>query len=289
MMNANHLHAWASSQLSTHTPFADVTAWWIVEHFSAQKKAYLIAHNPELTRDMCESVKVAVKEYCADHKPLGYILGSVPFADLTINVVPPLLIPRSETEEWVEWVITELKEYKKETLRILDLCTGTGCIALALAQAFPNAEIIGVDINPVAIEAAQKNAATNNILNARFILSDVFSAVEGQTFDVIVSNPPYIDLEEWKTLAPSVKNWEDPAALVAPHKGLFFYEKITAQAPSFLKTDSIVKNAPRLIVEIGYQQNESVTALFEAQGYKNVAAHKDINENWRWVSAELKT
>lgn len=289
MTHARHLHAWATSQLSAQTPFADATAWWVIEHFAKKTVATLMVENPELDRDVCEDVKKAVFEYCSENKPLGYILGWVPFNDLTITVKPPLLIPRSETEEWVEWLIESLKQYKHEKLRILDLCTGTGCIGLALAAAFPQAEVTGVDINPTAIEVAQKNAAANTIQNATFVESDLFAAVAGKSFDLVVSNPPYIDYDEWMTLAPSVKNWEDPAALVAPHNGLLFYEKIAASSKKFLSKISVLDNVPRLVVEIGYQQAESVSDVFAKEGYKKIAAHSDVNGNPRWISLTLSS
>ena len=145
-------------------------AWLLLEHVLAQTKAQLMMQ-PTLSLSPAQQVQLAVlvQERVIHRKPIQYLLGSVPFADLTIMVRPPTLIPRPETEEWVMWLVQKLDSVRDQPLRILDLCTGSGCIALALAKAFPRAQVLGVDIAPEAIALARENAEKNRLINVDFV------------------------------------------------------------------------------------------------------------------------
>jgi len=202
------------------------------------------------------AIQQLLDEHLHNHKPLAYILGSQPFLTLDLTIVPPILIPRPETEWWVAHLIEECQKLDtatKNSLRILDLCTGSGCIALALAHALPQSHIIGIDINPAAIPLAQQNSARNNVDNVTFVLSDLFKELGTQTFDLIVANPPYISQSDYQTLEESVRNWEDPQALWAENEGTQLIRQIVMRAPEYL-TDALSGHLPRLWIEIGYDQ-----------------------------------
>src|SRR3989338_4187569 len=130
------------------------------------------------------------KEHIEENRPIQYIIGNTDFLDLKIKVKEPILIPRSETEEWVNNLLNKFKNFENHKLKIVDIGTGTGCIAIALAKFFKNSEIFAIDINPVALELAQENAELNKIKNIKFVESDLFSNFD-EKVDIIVSNPPY--------------------------------------------------------------------------------------------------
>ena len=136
-------------------------AWWILEAITGKSKSALISQEAiELTHEQKAKLSEWLKKITKHHMPMQYLLGSVPFADLEILVDPHVLIPRPETEEWCTWIIekiSKLEQQTKDKIRILDVCCGSGCIALALAQAFPLSFVIGSDINPEAIKLSKEN------------------------------------------------------------------------------------------------------------------------------------
>ncbi|KAI9496011.1 S-adenosyl-L-methionine-dependent methyltransferase [Zychaea mexicana] len=183
------------------------------------------------------------------HKPLQYILGTQPFGDLEIVTRPPVLIPRWETEEWVHRLIDILLPHVKaksqgaqeRPFRVLDICTGSGCIALALAAHLPphRTQIIATDISDDAIALAQHNYHDNKSLiqnHVDFQQVDVFSDAMQRMdpFDLIVSNPPYITFDDYKDLDPDVKQWEDVRALVADEDGMAVHRRIVELASNGL-------------------------------------------------------
>lgn len=230
-----------------------------------------------------------IKQRVEACKPLQYILGSVPFCDLTIQVRSPILIPRPETEEWVSWLIERLKPLDTKGLRILDLCTGTGCIALALAHHLPDSVVTGIDINPEAIALAQENKRTLNLSNIEFILSDLYTALsQDLKFDLIVSNPPYLCSSEYEALSEDVKKWEDPRALVAPDRGMQLYHSIIAGAHGYLDTlhrKKSLTQVPAFVCEIGPAQKDSIKDVLVGHGFKNVDLINDLQHAPRWVIA----
>lgn len=266
---------------------APIVAWWILEHVTGKNKAQLLVSQKALTDQQQELIEDILKELIVEHKPLQYILGFVDFGPLTLSVAPPTLIPRPETENWVFDVVQKLAPLRNKKLTILDMCTGTGAIGLWLSKALPHAHVYVVDISESALQLALKNAHINNISNITFIQSDLFNALPKDiSFDLIVSNPPYIADVEWQTLEPQVKNWEDKKALVAENNGLFLIEQIINNAHNFLEKDSILieHQLARLMIEIGHEQGKKVTELFEQAGYNNVAILKDAAHKDRVVS-----
>ena len=210
--------------------------------------------------------------------PLQHITHRQEFMKMDFFVDENTLIPRPDTEILVEEVIKIAKQ--KYNPKILDLCTGSGAIAISLKKYVPNSEIIGVDISEKAIEVANKNA---NKLNAdvKFIKSDLFERLKKEKFDIIVSNPPYIKKEEIKKLSKEVQK-EPELALDGGIDGLDFYRKITSQAIEYLKTESF------LCFEIGYNQKNDVIKIIEdQQNYKNIYCKKDLYGYDRVIVAQV--
>jgi len=267
-------------------------SWWILEALTGQKKEQLITRSTDdLSEEQLNRLDDWMKEILNRNKPLQYILGSVPFLDLEILVEPPTLIPRPETEELCADLITQLTQLNNQKIKILDIGTGSGCIALSLAKALPNAQVYATDIADAALELAQKNATHNNIKNISFIKSDVFQNIPTDLkFDLIVSNPPYIAPEEWKDLDPSVVEWEDRTALIAQNKGLAIIERIVKQAPQFLKENKELAqhNVPQLLIEIGYTQGSAVSRLLENAGFDAITIKKDLEGKDRIVTGRVK-
>jgi release factor glutamine methyltransferase len=260
-------------------------AWWILEGITGKTKIDLLLQQKI---NLSEHIKITLQEWicrlCSEHMPLQYILGKVPFLDLEILVEPPILIPRPETEEWVAHLIDRLKIINPISLRIADVGTGSGCIALALAKALPHAFITALDINPRALDLAQRNARHNNITNIEFIQSDLMNNCH-TTFDIIVSNPPYITEHEYHTLHPSVALWEDKNALMADDNGLALVKQLIAQVPSKLHFNKqlIAAGIPNILIEIGYKQAQDVVRLMNTIGACSIHVQKDLFGNDRCV------
>lgn len=265
-------------------------AWWMVEEITKKSESELLLEDfVELTPEQSKLLNLWLYQRVDERKPLQYILGYVPFCDLVIKTRPPVLIPRPETEEWTNWLIDliQKKLSKKAQFKVLDLCSGSGCIALALGKAFPDSYIMGTDISQDAIRLSLENKKSNKIKNVDFVQSDLFGKIQKHNlFDLIVSNPPYLSEEEFEGLSDEVKNWEDEISLVAKHDGYYFYEKIISEAPAFLKVirEEDVK-VPQIVFEIGYSQAEHIYNLLKSYKYSNIQVHKDLEGKDRWISA----
>lgn len=206
-------------------------------------------------------------------EPIAYILGKQAFWTLDLEVSPCTLIPRADTECLVEAALAVLDVPKGK--RILDLGTGTGAIALALATECRDAEVLGVDLIADAVALAKRNAASHHISNARFVQSCWFEQLpESSKFDLIVSNPPYIDPEDHHLSEGDVR-FEPKTALVAENHGLSDIEHIIEQAATFLKQDG------HLMFEHGYDQAEAVRGLLIAAGFHDVQSVQDFGGNDR--------
>lgn len=186
----------------------------------------------------------------SQHRPAQYIIGKADFHDLKFAVDERVLIPRPETEELVDLI---LQENSRAGLRILDIGTGSGAIAISLAKARPDWEVVAVDISEDALAVAQENARSNQV-SVQFIQSDVLQAVTGQ-FDIIVSNPPYISPDDKDEVGANVLTSEPHLALFAEENGLAIYRQIAEQAGTFLKENG------KLYFEIGYKQGQALTDL----------------------------
>jgi release factor glutamine methyltransferase len=247
-------------------------AWWLLEAVTKKNKAELLLQKSfTLSNNEYEQLKQLIHRHIHDHEPLSYLIGWVPFCSLAISVRPPILIARQETEEWCEYLIGLLKPVNREPLRILDMCTGSGCIGLGLAAALPNANVIAVDISTQALALAQENAKNNSIANIEFVQSNLFAQLDtAMRFDLIVSNPPYLSADEWQTLDPSVTLWEDKKALIAGESSTVLIEEIVQKAPHWLNQKSalIPHHIPQLVTEIGYAQGNEVKKIYEQAGFQ---------------------
>ncbi|MCX5923278.1 MAG: peptide chain release factor N(5)-glutamine methyltransferase [Candidatus Dependentiae bacterium] len=272
--------------ITAQTSLSTQEAWWLLEHVTGKKKETLITQG-SLSEQEQLSLQSLILKMKDEHMPLAYILGFVPFLDLKIHIKPPILIPRQETEQWVQELIETLKNKPAQNFSILDIGTGSGCIALAIAKQFPLAHITAIDINRSALELARHNSKTNGISNITFIQSDLFASIpSGSRFDLIVSNPPYIDPSMIHSLSKQVKDWEDHAALFADNQGMAIIDKILQQADDFLKP---CLNMPfQLVLEIDQYHKDG--ALSCAQNYDwSATACKDSFGNWRTLWCKKNT
>jgi len=266
-------------------------AWWILEAIIKKNKAELIAQEIiMLGPEQQSTINQWVDKLVNEKMPIQYLIGSVPFNGVEILVESPVLIPRPETEEWCLKLTKQLALLENRQITISDLCAGSGCIALALAKKLPQATVYASDLSQQAIALIKRNIAHNKILNVTALHSDLFVSIPlGMQFDLIVSNPPYVSLDEWKQLNKSVTIWEDSSALIADHDGLAIIEKIIIQAPQFIKSNSEIreKNIAQIVIEIGHQQGQAVIQLMEQAGYNNILVQKDLEEKDRTVSGRI--
>lgn len=261
ILNLVHTHQAQLIPLYTSQEAQNIILWMLSAITGKSKLELLSMHEP-LGPQHKNTLKYWINEHTKHHKPLAYLIGSVPFIDCTILVEPPLLIPRPETEEWVFNLIKKLQKLSTKKIKILDLCTGTGAITCALAKAMPEATIMAADISEHALTITRKNADYNKV-TITCLQSDLFSSLAHQRFDLIVTNPPYISSEVWQTLDPMVKEWEDYNALVAPDEGLGLIRSIIEQAPEYLckNEEMALKGVPSLWCEIGYDQGVPAVQL----------------------------
>ena len=266
-------------------------AWWILQAICGMTKTELIMQDTVmLSHEQQEQLDYWIDQIVHEHMPLQYLIGSVPFAGYDILVQPPTLIPRPETEEWCLHIIEHLQLLDHKKIKILDLATGSGCIAIAFAHHLPLAEIVATDISDSALELIEKNIERHKLLNVTRIKSDLFASIPfGMMFDIIVSNPPYITPDEFTHVEKSVTEWEDHNALVAADHGLAIIKQIIAQAPQFIQTHNEMKqkNIPQVVIEIGYAQGAAVKSLMEAAGYNDVLVHKDLEGKDRFVTGRV--
>jgi release factor glutamine methyltransferase len=250
-----------------------------------QKKRIDLALEPEMEMDALqllrwESALAELKK----QKPIQYILGETEFYGLPFLVNEHVLIPRPETEELVELIIESAKyEVQSTKLKILDIGTGSGCIPIALKKNVPEADVHAIDVSEKALATAIKNAELNHVV-VQFVLQDILATEAlGQTFDVIVSNPPYVRHLEKTEIKPNVLEHEPHLALfVEDNDALLFYRKISALAQKHLSPNG------RLYFEINQYLGKETVALVESFGFHEVKLYQDIYGNDRMISASKK-
>ncbi|MBI1320066.1 MAG: peptide chain release factor N(5)-glutamine methyltransferase [Candidatus Hydrogenedens sp.] len=205
-----------------------------------------------------------------NHEPIAYILGTWEFFSMKLEVRPPVLVPRPETEHLVECALDHIRRNELLAPRILDLCTGTGCVAMALARHGRQAQVTATDIHPTALEVARSNAARYG-LKVDVVESSLYDNLAGaEPFDLIVSNPPYVPDGQWEDLSPVITKHEDRGALLAGGDGLDLLRPLIARAPEFLRPGGL------LAVEMGEEQGAAVSALFEAAGFEDITVLQDL-------------
>ncbi len=244
-------------------------------------EAYM--ENPEIPKGTLAKIRRLVKRR-AKGEPVQYIVGHIEFLGLKIHVGKGVLIPRPETELLVEEAIKTAGRggVTPPLLRILDLCTGSGCIALAIAKSFPDADVYGTDVSKTALRYAKKNARENGVENAAFLQGSLFSPLKPDIyFDLIVSNPPYVRRSDIEGLQREIKEWEPSEALDGGVEGLDFDRRIFADARGHLCQGG------KIIVELGFGQAMDVEAIALGLGFKNIEVKKDYAGIERILKAEL--
>jgi release factor glutamine methyltransferase len=275
-------------------------------------RAYI--DNPEIDRSLQSKINRLVKRRTSG-EPLQYIIGHVDFLGLDIRVGKGVLIPRPETELLVQEAIKAVKSKalsvnspKKNSLRVthhasrpllmgkeenssrithyasrsfLDLCTGSGCIALSLAKEFPDAQVYATDISAKALKYAVGNADRNGIRNVTFLKGSLFDPVpEHISFDLITANPPYIKSSDIAGLQREVRDWEPVKALNGGADGLDYYRKILSKAAGYLKESGWI------FFELGFGQSEAVAEIAGRSGFRNITVVKDFAGIDRVLKAE---
>lgn len=241
--------------------------------------------NPEINNKQTVLIKKMIDRR-AGREPLQYIIGHTDFLGLNISVGQGVLIPRPETELMAEQAIQKLGSGEagkcvSEELTILDLCTGSGCLALALAKNFPDSQVYGVDISEAALEYATKNAEANDIKNVEFMKGHLFSPLrQNRAFDLIISNPPYIRKNDIGDLQPEIREWEPLNALDGGEDGLDFYREIIPAAREYLKENAT------LMFEVGFDGADNVAGIFKDAGYHEIQIIKDYSRIKRIVYAQ---
>ena len=236
-------------------------------------------------RDLPAKTEKQIREAIDELKkfrPIQYILGETEFYGLHFELTTDVLIPRPETEELVEQVVHEYD--RNAELTIVDIGTGSGCIAVALAANFPNANVWALDISQSALTVAQRNAHKNRV-KVNFLLNDVLKdglmGFEPDSIDAIVSNPPYVAPSEKEQLLPNVLEYEPHNALFTPcNYPLIFYERIAAFGIKCLK------NKGKVFFEINEAFPEKVADILQQNHYSDITVRKDINGKWRMASGE---
>jgi release factor glutamine methyltransferase len=243
-----------------------------------------LALNPELQFSE-EQILVwnAILEKLKLEIPIQYIVGTTHFYGLEFNVDESVLIPRPETEELVEWIISstaKLPELNK--IKILDIGTGSGCIAISLAKNIPNSQVFAIDISEKALATAKANADLNNVA-VTFLQKNILETTDlEQRFDIIVSNPPYVrNLEKAEIKANVLANEPHLALFVDDNDALLFYRKIAGLATKNLSHDG------KLFFEINQYLGKETVELLEKMHFKNIELRKDIYENDRMIVCNL--
>lgn len=249
---------------------ADNDAWILMsEAFNISRTDYFMKSGDECTDNARTELFDSMIERRVRREPLQYITGHAYFMGYEFRVTPDVLIPRFDTEILVEKSL----EYASDGMKVLDMCTGSGCIAVSYAlqcreRGYDNVEVNAVDISSAALSVAADNAMRAGV-DINYIRSDMFTGVS-DVYDMILSNPPYIPTRDIEDLEPEVRTSEPVGALDGHEDGLFFYRILAAESPSHLKAGG------RLIMEIGYNQADDVCSLLEQNKFADIEVIKDL-------------
>lgn len=255
-------------------PDAALDAWYLLQMVCRIERSYYYVHGEEdITQDAQKEYEIAVQKR-AEHIPLQYIIGEQEFMGLRFKVNSNVLIPRQDTETLVEQVL----KIVKPGMKVLDLCTGSGCVLISVLKNAPELTGMGSDISKTALLVAKENAKLHEV-DADWVRSDLFDNIT-ETFDVIMANPPYIPTGEILSLMPEVRDFEPENALDGGADGLDFYRKIAGQVKDYLNPGGYV------YMEIGYDQGEAVSELMRNAGFTEVEVIKDLAQNDRVVKGK---
>ena len=255
---------------------AKTDSWLLLAMACKIDHTYYYMHiDEEMSEEQVREFEVLIKKR-AERVPLQYITGEQEFMGLTFHVNSNVLIPRQDTETLVE----EALKVIKPGMKVMDMCTGSGCVLISILKNAHDVEGIGYDISKQAINVAKENAKFNEV-PAVFERSDLFEDVVENDFDVIVSNPPYIPTDLVATLMPEVSQFEPREALDGKGDGLYFYSKILEQCKNYMKPDGYI------LFEIGCEQGDAVSTMMRLAGFSEVHVIKDLARNDRVVIGHL--
>ena len=224
----------------------------------------------QMSKEIEDKYFSLIEKHIKEDVPLSHLVGFEYFYDRKYKVTKDVLSPRMETEELIYKVIEYVKASNKNKFKILDLCTGSGIIAITLKKELEqvSVDVIASDISEEAIEVAKENAQSHDA-TIKFIKSDIFNNIDNK-FDIIVSNPPYIDRKDEVTMQDNVLKYDPHLALFAEEEGMYFYRKIIEQANDYLNENGVI------FFEIGYDQKDKIIKLADLNGY-SAEVYKDIN------------
>ena len=262
-------------------------AWLSISHVCKIERAeYLNLKDTEVPTDKNESL-LKILEELKTGKPLQYVIGETEFYGLTFKVNPSVLIPRPETEELVEWILSDLRKPKTsiEGLKIIDIGTGSGCIPISLKKNLPEAQLFALDISPEALDVSTQNAALNQTM-VNFIQADILNLLNKQLtaekFGIIVSNPPYVTDAEKEQMLPNVLQHEPHIALFVPDNDpLIFYKAIADFAIKHLDTNG------SLYLEINENLGEETVQLLKQKGFKKIELRQDLSGKDRMIRSQI--
>lgn len=267
-------------ELDTLYPKEEVDSFFylLIEHH-LQLERFVLAMRPDLNISKVEEQPLF--EALAQlklHRPVQYIIGKTTFMDLELYVDENVLIPRPETEELVNWILEDCLVERGRDLRVLDIGTGSGCIAISLAKNIPNAKVFALDVSAEALQVARKNAELNEV-EITFMESDIFNEfIVDEKFDVMVSNPPYVRELEIKEMTNNVLQYEPSMALFVPDENpLRFYQRIVEVAK-----DNLISGG-RLYFEINQYLAKETQLLLEEKNFKDIELRKDMFDNYRML------
>lgn len=284
-MTLQQLKIHFTEQLLHEYPLEEINSFfsWLAEHYLGYTRLDISLQKDKMLLPESEALFYAALKRLQDHEPIQYIIGKTEFYGLPFKVTPATLIPRCETEELVAWIISNSKlqnpNFKTESL--LDIGTGTGCIAISLAKHLTNATLSALDISEAALHVAKENAILNNV-TINFFQTDILTTASlPSKFDIIVSNPPYVREQEKKQMQRNVLEHEPEGALYVSDKDpLLFYIKITSLAYKHLNPGGL------LYFEINEYLSDEMKQLLEVSGFKNVALKKDIFGKFRMIQGQ---
>ena len=269
-------------QLQDLYPLTEVQTFYfmLLEHYAKCNKATVLACAKEpLAEKVVTPIKEAIREL-QNHKPIQYILGETVFFSYRFLVDENVLIPRPETEELVDWVLTTVTPTSKP-LKIIDIGTGSGCIAISLAKSLPNAEVTAVDVSAKALQVARRNAELNGV-TINFLQQDILQTTAlPDTYDIIISNPPYVRELEKKEIHHNVLEYEPHLALFVPDNNpLLFYDKIATLAQRSLNPNG------SLFFEINQYLGQEIQTLLEQKHFTEITLRQDLFGNDRMIKAK---
>lgn len=241
----------------------------IVANVLKINKVKILTENPIISSEQLKLIESYVNRRLR-REPLEYILGECDFCDIKLKVGPGVLIPRPETEIIIEEFKKKINIMPKQSNRVIDLCTGSGCIALSIAREFPQLKIFGIDISMKALLYANENKKLNKVENAYFLIGDLFAPIKYNFFMAITSNPPYVKSEDIETLQTEVRDYEPDLALNGGEDGLLFYRQIIQQADRYLLSGGLI------FFEMGINQSLSIEKMAKNRSYKIIEIIKDL-------------